>query len=84
MRSTRAVGAVERLKARSGMAGYTMMVLPQGLFHLALRDASGVPQKVGKPLPLDEFVKFVDAFGPPKPQRISKLDVEFEKQLRKK
>ena len=84
MRSTRAVGAVERLKARSGVAGYTMMVLPQGLFHLALRDAAGIPQKLGMPLPLDDFVKFVDAYGPQKPQRISKLDVAFEQQLRRK
>jgi hypothetical protein len=30
----------------------------------------------------DEFVRFVDAFGPQTPRRVSKLDVAFEKQLK--
>jgi hypothetical protein len=34
------------------------------------------------PLPLDEFVKFVDDLGPKKPRKASKLDLAFEAQIK--
>jgi hypothetical protein len=33
---------------------------------------------------MDEFVSFVNAYGPQIPKRVSKLDIEFSKQLVKK
>jgi hypothetical protein len=33
---------------------------------------------------LDDFVAFVNAYGPQIPKRVSKLEVEFSKQLVKK
>ncbi len=80
MRSTRAVAAVERLKTRSQNADYAMIVAG-GLFYLGLRTADGTTQKLCAPLALDDFVKFVDAFGPQKPRKVSKLDLAFEQQL---
>ena len=81
MRSTKAIYAVERLKARSGNAQYAAVSLSGGLFYLA--DKSGdADKKISDPLPLAEFVAFVDAFGPPKPRRASKLDIAFEEQIK--
>jgi len=80
MRSTRAVAAVERLKTRSQNPEYAMVVAG-GLFYLALRGPAGATEKLCAPLALDDFVKFVDAFGPPKPRKASKLDIAFEQQL---
>ncbi|OGQ51401.1 MAG: hypothetical protein A3J24_11825 [Deltaproteobacteria bacterium RIFCSPLOWO2_02_FULL_53_8] len=84
MRSTRASAAVERLKARSGNAQYSMARSADGMFHLVLGADTGIQQKLSDPLELDAFVKYVDAYGPQKPKRVSKLDVAFEKQLIKK
>jgi len=83
MRSTRAVAAVERLKERSQNPNYAMIVA-SGLFYLALRTGESGTEKLSQPLPLDDFVKFVNGFGPPKPRKISKLDEAFEKQLVRK
>jgi hypothetical protein len=80
MRSTRAVAAVERLKTRSQNADYAM-IIAGGLFYLGLRAADGSTQKLCEPLGLDDFVKFVNAFGPQTPRKISKLDAAFEQQL---
>jgi hypothetical protein len=33
---------------------------------------------------IDEFVAFVNAYGPQTPKRVSKLEVEFSKQLLRK
>ena len=59
--------------------------------HLCLpvvleRDASMIFRawSPGEPLELDAFVAFVNALGPQKARRVSKLDVAFEKQLSKK
>ncbi|CAB3760437.1 hypothetical protein [Paraburkholderia humisilvae] len=82
MRTTRATHAVERLKTRSGNPGYAAIALSSGLFYLVDR-SSGTDQKVSGPLPLDEFVKFVDELGPQKPRKASKLDLAFEEQIRK-
>jgi len=82
MRTTRAIHAVERLKTRSGNARYAAIALSGGLFYLVDR-SSGTDQKMSEPLPLDDFVKFVDEFGPKKPRKASKLDLAFEEQIRK-
>ena len=80
-RSTRASAAVDRLKLRSGNAGYSMARTGEGLFFLS--ETPGAPPLCA-PLELDEFVAFVNALGPQTPRRVSKLDVAFEKQLVKK
>ncbi|WP_153099875.1 hypothetical protein [Paraburkholderia hayleyella] len=81
MRTTRAIHAVERLKTRSGHPYYAAVSLPGGMFYLTDKAAPA-----GKPLSaalaLDEFVKFVDAFGPQQPRRASKLDLAFEAQIK--
>lgn len=82
MRSTRATAAIERLKMRSGNQPYAMVRTAEGMFYLVL--GSGSAEKLSPLLEMDEFVKFVDKFGPQTPRRVSKLDVAFEKQLTKK
>ncbi len=84
MRSTRAAAAVERLKARSGNAQYSMARSADGMFHLVLTSDTGSQEKLSDPLELDMFVKYVNGYGPQQPKRVSKLDVAFEKQLTKK
>jgi hypothetical protein len=81
MRSTKASAAVERLKKRSGNPDYSMVLRADGLFHLVLNNDDGVQEKVGEPMEQDDFVEYVNSLGPQKPKRVSKLDVEFEKQL---
>ncbi len=83
MRSTRASAALERLKRRSGDQRYSMVRSADGLFHL-VQKVEGVTTRIGEALPLDEFVRFVDAFGPQTPRRATKADLAFEKQLIKK
>jgi hypothetical protein len=80
-RSTRASAAVDRLKLRSGNAGYSMSITGEGLFFLS--EKPGEPP-LSAPLELDDFVAFVNGLGPQTPRRVSKLDVAFEKQLVKK
>jgi hypothetical protein len=80
-RATRATAAVDRLKARSGNARYSMARTGAGLFTLS--EGVGLPA-LCEPLELDDFVAFVNGLGPQKPKRVSKLDVAFEKQLAKK
>ena len=80
-RSTRASSAVERLKTRTGNPGYSMARTGEGLFFLSERP--GEPPLCA-PLELDDFVKFVNGLGPQEVRRVSKHDVEFEKQLIKK
>ncbi|MGF6570746.1 hypothetical protein ABH945_002857 [Paraburkholderia sp. GAS333] len=82
MRTTRAIHAVERLKTRSANPQFAAISLSGGLFYLVDK-SSGVDRKVSDPLTLDDFVKFVDAFGPQKPRKASKLDIAFEEQIRK-
>ena len=80
-RSTRASAAVDRLKLRSGHAGYSMARTGEGLFFLS--EGPGEPP-LCEPLELDDFVAFVNKLGPQVARRVSKLDVAFEKQLVKK
>lgn len=84
MRSTRAASAIERLKVRSGNRQYSMVRTAEGLFYLTLNNATEPAEKLSDLLELDPFVKFINAFGPQQPRRMSKLDVAFEKQLVKK
>ena len=80
-RSTRAASAVERLKKRTGMTSYSMARTGDGLFFLS--EKPGAPPLCA-PLELDEFVAFVNGLGPQEVKRVSRHDVEFEKQLVRK
>ncbi|MES2130048.1 MAG: hypothetical protein V4463_22480 [Pseudomonadota bacterium] len=80
-RSTRASAAVDRLKQRTGHAGYSMARTGEGLFFLSERPGEA---PLCPALELDAFVEFVNKLGPQKVQRVSKFDVAFEKQLVKK
>ena len=80
-RSTRASAAVDRLKVRTGNAGYSMARTGEGLFSLA--EAPGEPPLCA-PLELDDFVAFVNKLGPQVARRMTKSDIAFEKQLVKK
>lgn len=84
MRSTKASAAVERLRTRSGNPDYSMSVRADGLFVLRLASAEGAPTAVGAPLPMDEFVCFVNGIKAEAPKRESKLDVAFRAQLKGK
>ena len=83
MRSTRATAAVARLNERCPEAHYSVGLTGGALFILSL-DADGGRQRIGNPLPLDEFVQFVNAQGPQAVRRVTKNDAAFEKQLVKK
>lgn len=81
MRSTRATAAVERLKVRSGNASYSLILAASGLFQLVCTSATGPAERLGEGLPLDDFVAFVNGYGPQIPRRMTKSDIAFEKQL---
>jgi hypothetical protein len=51
------------------------------LFYLVQNAGAAAPIKLCEPMTLEDFAKFVNAYGPQKPKRVSKLDVAFEKQL---
>ena len=84
MRSTKASNALDRLKRRSNNPHYSMIVSGNGLFCLSLPNETGESSRLCEPLGLDEFVTFVNAYGPQIIKRVSKLDVAFSKQLVKK
>lgn len=94
MRTTRASAAIDRLKRRSGDNNYSMTMTQNGLFCLVLpsisADAgqldaapSNKPNRLCEPMPMDDFVAFVNAYGPQTPKRVSKLEVAFSEQLAK-
>ena len=83
MRTTRATAAVERLKQRSANPHYKMMLNSGGLPYLVLDEGGSLAPQC-EAMPLDDFVTFVNAFGPKVPQRISKYDLAFEAQLAKR
>lgn len=83
MRSTRASNAIERLKKRSENPMYSMTMASSGLFRLVLKGENGESERLSEPMPMDEFVTFINAYGPQKPKRVSKLDIAFSKQLSK-
>lgn len=84
MRSTKASNAIERLKKRTDNPMYSMTMASNGLFTLVLKDALGDSERLCEPMPMDDFVAFVNGFGPQTPKRVSKLDVAFSKQLVRK
>lgn len=61
-----------------------MIVSGDGLFCLSLSSDTGESIRLCEPLALEEFISFVNAFGPQIAKRVSKLDVAFSKQLAKK
>ena len=83
MRSTRATAAVARLNARSEGRRYQMVLTGDGLFKLSEQSGSG-NTPLTDALPLDDFVRLVDAMGPQKVHRITKNDAAFAKQLVRK
>jgi hypothetical protein len=54
-----------------------------GLFSLLLINVSGVTEVIGSPLPLDDFVRFVNGVQAAKPKPVSKLDAAFRSQLKR-
>lgn len=84
MRSTRATTAVARLNKRSNSSCYTMVRTVEERFYLAEQAKTGELIRQSEAMDLDEFVVFVNAYGPQKPKRISKLDAAFAQQLEKK
>jgi hypothetical protein len=80
MRTTRASAAVARLNQRSEGRHYLMVMTGNGLLQLRERIA-GNDQDVSTALPLDDFVRLVDATGPQQVRRVSKNDEAFARQL---
>ena len=83
MRSTKASAAIDRLKRRSGNALYSMTLSSNGMFCLVLPNHTGASDRLCEPMLIDEFVAFVNAYGPIVAKRVSKLDIAFQKQLLK-
>lgn len=84
MRSTRAASAIERLNERTASREYSMLRTSDERFILTRR-VSGQPlEKLNEAMELDDFVRFVNGQGPQKAKRVSKLDVQFEKNMRNK
>lgn len=82
MRSTRASAAVARLNQRSAGHQYGLVITGNGLLALNERSAAG-DQPVFAPVPLDQFVRLVDALGPQQARRMTKNDLAFAKQLKR-
>jgi hypothetical protein len=83
MRSTRASAAIARLNRRSEGRNYLMAMTGSGLFVLRER-SDGQDKDLSEALPLDDFVRFVDAHGPQEVPRITRNDAAFAKQLVRK
>ena len=84
MRTTRATAAVERLKRRSGKTNYQMILNAGSMLYLVEDNGDSPATVLCEPMSLDEFVRFVDTFGPQIPRRATKNDLTFEAQLVKK
>ena len=83
MRTTKATAAVERLKRRSGDPHYKMVLNSAGQPYL-VKSEGGQDTAFCEPMALEDFVPFVDAFGPQEKRRVTKNDLAFEAQLVKK
>jgi hypothetical protein len=83
MRSTRATAAVARLNQRSEGRHYLMVTTGDGQFVLRER-LEGGDKDVAEALPLDDFVRLVNATGPQVVPRVTKNDAAFAKQLVRK
>lgn len=82
-RSTRAAAAVARLNERGEGRRYLMVATGDGRFVLRER-LEGGDRDIGEALPLDDFVRHVDALGKREVPRITKNDAAFARQLMKK
>ncbi|MBS1142722.1 MAG: hypothetical protein H6R14_128 [Proteobacteria bacterium] len=83
MRSTRATAAVARLNQRSEGRHFVMVMTGDGLFLLRERTPQG-ELEASPALPLDDFVKAVNALGPQEVPRVTKADAAFARQLARK
>jgi hypothetical protein len=83
VRSTRATAAVARLNQRLEGHYFQMVITGGGQFQLR-QQVAGVNQNLCEPLPLDDFVVFVNAQGPQQVVRVTKNDAAFAKQLVRK
>ncbi len=83
MRSTRASAAIARLNRRSEGRNYLMAMTGSGLFVLR-EQVDGQDKDISAALPLDDFVRFVNAQGPQEVKRVTKNDAAFAKQLIRK
>ncbi len=83
-RSTRASAAIDRLKKRSGNESYSMSMNSGAMFSLVLATGGGESTRLCEPMMMEDFVAFVNTYGPQTPKRVSKLDIAFSKQLAKK
>ena len=54
-----------------------------GLFYIRPR-VEGRSERLFDPLPLDAFVRVIDAIAPQSKRRLTKSDVAFQKQLARK
>ncbi len=76
MRTTRASAAVDRLKARTGEAGYSLIHQGDGNLALSLDG-----KRIGEAQELDAFVLFVNNLHKGPPKRVSKIEREFDQKL---
>jgi hypothetical protein len=83
VRSTRATAAVARLNRRSTERHFLLVMTGSGLFLLRER-VNGGDRDLSAALPLDDFVRFVDAQGPQPAPRITRNDAAFARQLVRK
>jgi len=83
MRSTRATAAVARLNQRSEGRHYLLVMTGDSQFVLRERLADG-DKDIAAALPLDDFVKLVNATGPQIVPRVTKNDAAFARQLVRK
>ena len=83
-RSTKASAAIDRLKKRTGNENYSMSMNSGAMFSLLLTTGAGESTRLCEPMMMEDFVVFVNSYGPQTPKRLSKLDIEFSKQLSKK
>lgn len=83
MRSTRATAAVARLNQRSEGRFFLMVMTGDDRFVLRERLPDG-DKDVAEALPLDDFVRLVNATGPQTAPRITKNDAAFARQLVRK
>ncbi len=81
MRSTKASSAIERLNKRDTTTQYSMAMGQGGLFSLVKIIEGADNERLCAPMQMDDFVLFVNGYGPQTPKRVSKLDIEFSKQL---
>jgi hypothetical protein len=83
MRTTRASNAVLRLKQRDPSNQYSMLTMSDGRLCLTVTNENHISSKLNEPLELDAFVAFVNGIKSQAPRKQSKLDIAFEKQLKK-